>query len=130
MTRAALDYTARREPIRANLAAQDVSTPVAGYFRHKLRSGAVAVGIEIYHGPPSDPITGEELDRSWRWQARCNGRPIELDRVWPACTGKPIDRAEYDYLSSLQAWGEQHAPSSPEANPHKPINWLTAPLTI
>lgn len=104
--------------------------PVAGWYRHKLRSGAVAVGVRIWWGPPADPVTGEEMDRSPRWQAHCNGRYVEIDRVWPQCAGAPIPEAEYDYLTSLQVWGEQHAPASPEANPHKPVNWLTAPINL
>lgn len=128
--RSATPY-AQREVRPVHVAgALDVSEPVAGFFRMKLNSRGVAVGIRIWFGQPLDPVTGEEMDRSLRWQAQCNGRPIELDRVWPQCAGQRIDAAEYAYLSSLQAWGEQHAPSSPEANPHKPVNWLTAPLGI
>ena len=104
--------------------------PVEGWYRHKLRSGAVAVGVRIFFGPPCDPDTGEELDRAPRMQAHVNGRYVELDRVWPQCASHPIDEAEYAYLSSLQEWAEQHSPASPEANPRKAVNWLTAPLSI
>lgn len=110
--------------------ASSISVPVAGHYRTKLRSGGVLVGVRLWHGPPHDPVTGEELDRSWRWQADCNGEPVDFDRVWPGCAGDPIGAEEYAYLASLQAWGREHAPTSPEANPHKPVNWLTAPLTI
>lgn len=110
--------------------AASITTPVAGFYRTKLRSGGVLVGIRLWHGAPHDPVTGDELDRSWRWQAECNGELIDFDRVWPACAGDPIGAAEYEYLSSLQAWGREHSPGSPEANPHKAVNWLTAPLTI
>lgn len=104
--------------------------PVPGFYRHKLRSGAVAVGVRIFFGPPCDPDTGEEMDRAPRMQAHCNGRYVELDYVWPQCARQPIDAREYAYLSSIQAWGEQHAPSSPEANPTKPVNWLTASIEL
>lgn len=110
--------------------AMPIMEPVAGFYRMKLSGGGVAVGIKLWNGPPYDPIDGTELDRSWRWQAHVNGKPIDFDRVWPKCVGQPIDAAEYEYLSSLQAWGEANAPNSPEANPHKSINWLTAPLNI
>lgn len=128
MTRAHTDYAESRTA--QAFEGVDVSTPAAGYYRSKLNARGVSVGIRLFFGPPCDPVTGEEMDRSHRWQAHCNGKFIEIDRVWPQCAGQPIDAEEYAYLSSLQAWGEQHAPSSPEANPHKPINWLTAPLGI
>lgn len=128
--RAHRDYSeVPRRPFAPSVGA-DVSEPVAGLYRMKLRSGGVMVGIRLWHGQPPDPITGELLDRSWRWQAEANGRPIDFDRVWPACAGSAIDAAEYSHLCSLQEWGERNAPHSPEANPNKPVNWLTAPLTI
>lgn len=129
MTRSAQPY-AEMTGGAAPAGSQDVSQPVAGFFRHRLRGGAVAVGVRLWFGPPHDPVTGEELDRSWRWQAEANGREIAFERVWPQCTGQPIDAQEYAHLSSLQDWGEQHSPASPEANPHKAVNWLTAPLSI
>lgn len=128
MSRDATPYNTPREWTAPEGYGVRVDQPVAGFYRTRLRSGAHPVGIRIWFGPPHDPDTGEEMDRSHRWQAHANGHYIEFDRVWPGCAGDPIDQAEYDYLSSLQAWGEQHAPSGPQANPHKPIDLLTAPL--
>jgi len=127
--RRALTYDAARTatPVSGGI---DVSVPVAGFYRTKLRGGGVAVGIRIFFGPPCDPETGEEMDRSHRWQAHCNGQFIEIDRVWPECARQQIDAKEYAYLSRLQAWAKEHAPNSPEADPRKPVNWLTAPLNI
>lgn len=102
--------------------------PVEGYYRTKLVSGGLFVGIFIWYGPPFDPVSGEEMDRSHRWQAHCNGQYIDIDRVWPGCGGDPIDRAEYCHLTSLQDWGREHAPKSPQANPFKPVDLLTAPM--
>lgn len=124
--RAFLDYTAHRAP-GASYAGFDPDTPVAGYYRTRLRSGAIRVGVRIWHGPPLDPVTGEELDRSHRWQAQVNGDYVELDRVWPKCADDPIDAAEYHYLGTVQALAQQRAPDSPYANPTRRINPLTAP---
>lgn len=124
MARASLDYTASA---RATGQGFNPDLPIAGYYRTQLRSGAVFVGIRIWHGPPLDPVTREELDRSWRWNALANDRDIDLDRVWPKCADSPIDAAEYAYLTSLEAWGREHAPNSPQANPNQPINLMTAP---
>lgn len=106
----------------------DPDTPIAGYYRMRLRSGGVFVGVRIWFGVPLDPTTGEEMDRSLRWQAHANGAYIDLERVWPKCAADAITEAEHDYLTSLHAWGKEHAPNSPQANPHQRINFLTAPL--
>lgn len=102
--------------------------PTAGFYRYRLRAGAHPVGVRIWNGPPADPVTGELLDRSWRWQASVNGRAIDLDRVWPACGREPITEAEHDHLSGLETWGREHAPHGPQANPTQRIDMLSAPL--
>lgn len=104
--------------------------PTDGFYRTKLRSGGVHVGIRIWFGEPLEPWTREPMQRGHRWNAECNGKFIEFDRVWPICAGDPIDADEYEYLSSLQAWGEQNAPRGPQANPNKPVDLLTAPILI
>ena len=100
-------------------AGQDVSAPEAGFFRHRLRSGAITGGVRIWFGPPIDPVTGEELDRSWRWQAEFNAQPIDFERVWPDCTGSPITEQEYRRLCARQEWAEKAAPESAYANPYR-----------
>lgn len=121
-----LDYTARVAPGAA--VGFDPDTPVEGFYRFRLRSGAVPVAVKIWWGQPLDPIDGSVLDRSLRWNATANGKLIDLSRVWPRCAGDPIDEAEAAYLATLQAWGEANAPNSPQANPDKPVDFLTCPL--
>lgn len=100
-------------------------TPIEGYYRMRLRRGAVFVGIRIWYGPPHDPDTGEEMDRSWRWQALMNGTPIDLDRVWPQCANESVSEAEYKHLSRLQQWSIERAPESGFADPHRRIDPLS-----
>jgi len=129
VSREALDYSARHAP-RAPAAGFDVDQPIAGFYRMKLVSGAVYSGIRIWFGPPHDPETGDEMDRSHRWQAERNGNPIDLERAWPKCAADPIDEAEYRHLTATEAWGKAHAPTSPQANPSRRIDLLTAPLPL
>lgn len=93
-------------------AGADVSTPEAGFFRYRMGRDTIAGGVRIWHGPPHDPVTGEELDRSWRWQAQFDGEPVEFDRVWPACVGEPISEADYERYRARKAWARQHVPDS------------------
>lgn len=124
MTRAPLDYSSAAQPVRM-AGGIDVTTPVAGLFRHRLTSGGVAVAVRIWFGPPKDPVTGEELDRSWRWQAEADGHYIDFDRVWPVCAGSPIDEKEYSRLLSQSDWARQHAPRSAVADPLRKVDLLS-----
>lgn len=105
--------------------AVDVTRPTEGYFRHKLRSRGVYGGVRIWYGAPLDPVTGEEMDRGWRWQAQFNGVFVEFDDVWPVCAGSPITEAEYQTYCSRQRWAEQNAPASAYADPRKRIDPLS-----
>lgn len=119
MTRTAAPYAARAVQ-EAAAQGQDVSQPEAGYFRFRLRSGGVACGVRIHHGPPLDPVTGEVLDRSWRWQADVNGEPFgDFDRVWPGCTGEPISERQYAEYVMRHVWARDHAPDSAFADPSR-----------
>ena len=128
MTRAHLDYTARRAPAAASAPAFNPDVPVEGFYRMKLVAGAVVSAIRIWFGPPLDPIVRTELDRSPRWNATANGKPIALDRVWPKCADAPIDAQEYAYLLARQSWAETNAPDTALADPKQRIDFLTAPL--
>ena len=99
-----------------------------GYYRMRLVKGAATSVVRIWYGPPRDPVTGEELDRSWRHHAEVNGVPMPLDRVWPACIGEPIDRETHDFYVADRRWAAQHAPHLPEAQPDQAVDWSTAPL--
>ena len=105
-----------------------VDVPTAGYYRHRMVKGGHPVGVRIWHGPPLDPITREELDRSWRWQATVNNKDIDIDRVWPRVAGSPIDQAEHDHLAAMNSWAAEHAPEHSAADPMKPVDLLNAPI--
>lgn len=106
--------------------AVDVTRPTEGFYRHKLRSGGVYVGVRVWYGAPLDPVTGEELDRSWRWQAEVNGKPIDdFEQVWPGCAGDPISADDYRIYCQRERWAAQHAPASAYADPRKRIDPLS-----
>lgn len=127
MARQHIDYTAPRYPVPTYEGANP-DVPTAGFYRMRLRSGGVPVGVRIWFGAPLDPVTGEEMDRSHRMQAEINGTYAEMDRVWPRCAGEPIDEAEYRHLCATQAWAKQHAPDSALAQPTRKVDPLSSPL--
>lgn len=97
-----------------------VDKPAAGFYSIRLRSEAVRRGVRLVFGPPTDPITGEEMDRSWRWMAFLDdGSIIDFDDAWPKCAGDPISEADFDYYSSRTKWAAENAPQSAYANPKR-----------
>jgi len=114
-------------PVGQRFVGVDPDQPEEGFYRMRLRAGGVFVAIHLRYGPPSDPITGEEMDRSWRWIATANGEPIDLERVWPQCAGDPIDEVEAAHLANLQSWGRATG-NAALADPRQPINHLSSPM--
>jgi hypothetical protein len=111
MARPHHSYSERAEPRRFE--GIDVTEPtLPGYYRARLVSGGVRGGVKIWFGAPLDPVTGEELDRSHRWQALFDGEYVDFDRVWPVCAGDPISEAEYRRYCGRKTWAEQNAPDS------------------
>ena len=71
-------------------------------------------------------MTGEELDRSWRWQAQANGEFVELEDVWPVCAGNPITEQEYRSYCNRQRWAREHVPESAYAEPRRRLDLFDA----
>lgn len=125
MSRARLDYSERSD-VRA--AGFDPDQPIEGYYRMRLKMGGAFVGVRIWYGAPLDPETGEEMDRSWRWQALVNDEHVPLERCWPKCGSDPIGEADYQYLAKLQSWARTNAPESSIADPRRLAHPLDNPL--
>ncbi|RIV79541.1 hypothetical protein [Pelagerythrobacter aerophilus] len=119
MTHPPVTYADAAQTMRRVFAGTDVTKPTAGFYRFRMRSGGVRGVVRIWFGPPHDPVTGEELDRSWRWQAEFNGEPVDLDRVWPDCAGEPVTEQDYRRAIARQEWARQHAPDSAYADHRK-----------
>lgn len=91
----------------------DVTTPEVGFFKVKLGKDTILRAVRLWFGAPLDPVTGEELDRSWRWQAELDdGEPVDFDAVWPKCAGDRISEQEWLRCKGRVAWARQHAPNS------------------
>jgi|SRR5580765_5045783 len=111
--------------------------PVAGFYAMRLARAGIEVAVRIWFGPPV--VDGEELDRSPRWCAEVDGRtdktvdgcrvPIDPldDDVWPFCTARTIDQAEFDFLTRRAAWARRYAASHPAARPRRAIDLRSLP---
>lgn len=126
MTRAYLDYTARSHYVdpafRDAAHLNPALTLIEGLYR--IRRG-VWRPIAIWHGRPLDPVTGEPLDRSLRWNVLYCGRPLDdFTLVWPKCSADPIDQEEYDHLMQRHAWAKAHDRRDPYASMSSKIDLL------
>lgn len=93
--------------------------------------------VKVWHGQPADPETGEPLDRSLRWQVVLSGAEVDpmtvlietySQPVSAVLKGHAITKEDYDHMLEVHTWAVQHSPQSPEANPRKAIDLMTAPL--
>lgn len=99
---------------------------IEGFYLIRLdRSRRVSVPVRVWFGPPADPDTGDELDRSPRWQVQVGFQLLEeealplriggvwiqdLSDVWPSCATDPIDEIDWRYRLERAEWATDHAP--------------------
>ena len=115
---------------------------VEGYYLlQRRRAQRVDMPVHIWFSPPPDPITGDRLDRSPRWQVKVAGvlldhEPVRIGGIqfndiadlWPACAQEPITRAEYEFRMQRQEWATLYDPDDPFGTPGAKIDPMTAPL--
>jgi len=112
---------------------------IEGFYLIRMdRSRRVSVPVRVWYGPPTDPVTGEEFDRSPRWQIqvgfqRLEDQPIRvgplrfdtLDDVWPRCAKDPIDEVDYRYRLERAEW----AAGNDETDPYSQLGGRIDPMT-
>jgi len=115
-------------------AARILIRPQPGFYVMRLRSGAPLVAVVIYQlcpmvipqpltvGGPHPDDWCRPLDRSRRYEARLDGKRVDLDRVWTARSLRPVSHAEFEFRSGpLRRWAREN-PSAPEARPQRPVD--------
>lgn len=95
----------------------------AGFYETRLVKGGPPVAVRIAYLPPDDPVTGEPLDRSYRWRCWIGGQEIEdQGRIWEtAMTARPCDEDRYRYLLAVHEWEVEHRPDFPAASPRQAV---------
>lgn len=129
------DYTAAELAYRVPAKAPEPITRKVRHYAVKLHKDGVNVGLCLEFGPPRDPETGDELDRSWLWRAFRDGAPepiencvIEFDSDGePVVKGEPVDELEYERLVQDRAWARKYTPNDPAANPRKAVDIAKMP---
>jgi hypothetical protein len=108
------------------------------YLIQSSRGKRVDVPVHVWFGGPLDPETGEELDRSPRWQIQIGFQLLEevpmrvgavwindITDVWPMCMRWPIEEAEYRYRLERASWAGNYDPM----DPHGEIGGRIDPMT-
>jgi hypothetical protein len=101
------------------------------YWRAKFGKDTPWIGVKTFFGAPL--VEGEELDRSWRWQAlvrnETTGRmilygepcPIEVEGVHLRSVER-ITEQEWKFLVDHSQWATAYAPHLPDAAPRVKID--------
>ena len=108
--------------------------PDPGFYVMRVRSGAPLVPTIIYRLcpmviPEPTTVTGPHpddwcrpLDRSPRYEARLDGKRVDIDRVWTARSLRRVSREEFEFrVGPLRRWAGGN-PGAPEAKPHRSVN--------
>lgn len=95
-----------------------IDQPAPGLYRARLVKGGPWVAARIWRGPPTDPLTGEELERAYavRCEVDCCGLVDPLE-WWTRLHG-PIPFAEWRQL--------KEAAESPSFAPRRAVNFNTS----
>lgn len=106
-----------------------ISRPEPGYWAIVLVKGGPTVAARIFiHQTAHEPGEPENLmERSPLLSAEINGEPVAVDEVWLR-RGRPITKAEHDFLVADRAWVREHAAHLPEARPTEKVDRSTIPL--
>jgi hypothetical protein len=103
------------------------------FYRVRLVKDGKMVGVKIWKGFGQDPLTGETLERAWKWRAAVNGDEIDINEIEPQFAdgtgydvrGEAIAETDYDWYVADYRWARDHSPNDPSANPRKPVDMNT-----
>lgn len=103
--------------------------PQCGWYKRRLVKGGVHVPARIWMHAETDIGTGE-LEGPEELRCEVNGERKDAYEQWSYLADNPISAREFEYLTNLYAWAVIYEPRHPIANPTKPVDWLSAPLTL
>lgn len=83
---------------RLGMDALRVDQPRVGFYKTRLVKDGPWCGVQLFWEWPTDPHTGEQLDRSPTMIALVNGEPRELFDTWVVSAKHPISETEYHEL--------------------------------
>lgn len=96
-------------------------------FAVRLTKSGPRCPLKVWYGTPSDPVTGEPLDRSPRWHCELSGVLIEPEALLMLVgdvayvKGEEVDAVEFKYLCDVAAWAAKN-PDAPEHDPRRAID--------
>lgn len=105
-------------------------TTAPKFYKVRLGNGRPAAGLKVWQGFPTDPETGETLERAYIWRCELNGVPTEINEVfewWGDCgntevPGEQITEREYQFYAKDGEWAREFSPEDPSANPRKKVD--------
>jgi hypothetical protein len=123
------DYTWHSNALRGVFADDLPITEDAqpGWYKTRLVKGGPFVPARVFVEREYDSESGDLLTDE-RLRIEVNGRIIDEEKhadAWLGLAKRPITQAEYDYMTAVALHAGWHDTKQPQANPHKPIDWLS-----
>jgi hypothetical protein len=113
--------------------------PRPGFYVMRLRRGAPLVAALLYQAcpmvlPQPSAVDGPHpdewcrpRDRSPRYGALIDSKPVPIERVWTARSLRPVSSEEYAFrIGPLRRWARAN-PAVPEARPEQPVDLAALP---
>lgn len=101
--------------------------PQSGFYQTTLVRGGPLVGAAIWREPELDSEgkpTGQDVVR-----CEIDGKPKDPFAEWVRLSMKPILRSEFKFKEAATAYDRAFNPTSPRANPTKPIDLAAQPVS-
>lgn len=115
----------RASSYRSRLAVPDV--PQCGFYKRRLIRNGPWVPARIWREARIDFET-EQPSGEDTILCEVGGDRRNADDQWNWLLNYPITTAEFTNLMETRAWVQKYAPTEPEANEDRPINWNEVPL--
>jgi hypothetical protein len=106
----------------------NIDQPQPGYYRtRQVRGGPWMPVVIRFEVSPDPDFPDNPMDRGPVWSCEVGGEYADAFEIWPYVHQEPISKSEFSYMIAANAWADEYAPLSPEANPRATIDHHTIP---
>lgn len=98
--------------------------PQCGFYQRRLVHLGPFVAARIWREPEIDFITEQPSGRDVLL-CEVDGKRREPFDQWGYLCTAPISERDFRHMCGVTKWAREHAPTEPEANPNRPVDFMT-----